>query len=101
MIYLIAKKDITLAPKANALGSIWRISQKTGNPHRAPFPPDLVRNCLTAVDKGLVLDPFIGSGTTAVVAEERGLDLVGIDVSASYLDMVATRSTTARRSKAE
>ncbi len=78
VIYLIAKKNFTLAPKANALGSVWRISQKTGNPHPAPFPPDLVRNCLTAVDQGPVLDPFIGSGTTAVVAEERGLDWAGL-----------------------
>ena len=101
VIYLIAKKDFTLAPKANALGSVWRISQKTGNPHPAPFPPDLVRNCLPAVDQGPVLDPFIGSGTTAVVAEERGLDWVGIDVSASYLDMAATRIAAARRDTAE
>ena len=99
VIYLIAKKDFTLAPKANALGSVWRISQKTGNPHPAPFPPDLVRNCLTAVDQGPVLDPFIGSGTTAVVAEVRGLDWVGIDVSASYLDMAATRIAAARRGR--
>ena len=69
VIYLIAKKDFTLAPKANALGSVWRISQKTGNPHPAPFPPDLVRNCLPAVEQGPVLDPVIGSGTTAGVAE--------------------------------
>ena len=101
VIYLIAKKDFTLAPKANVLGSVWRISQKTGNPHPAPFPPDLVQNCLTAVDQGPVLDPFIVSGTTAVVAEERGLDWVGIDVSASYLDMAATRIAAARRDAAE
>ena len=101
MIYPIAKKDFTLAPKANALGSVWRISQKTANPHPDPFPPDLVRNCLTAVDQGPVLDPFIGSGTTAVVAEERGLDWVGIDVSASYLDMAATHIAAARRGAAE
>ena len=101
VIYLIAKKDFTLAPKANALGSVWRISQKTGNPHPALFSPDLVRNCLTAVDQGPVLDPFIGSGTTAVVAEERGLDWVGIDVSTSYLDMAATRIAAARRGGAE
>ena len=101
MIYPIEKKVFTLAPKANALGSVWRISQKTGNPHPAPFPPDLLRNCLPAVDQGPVLDPFIGSGTTAVVAEERGLDWVGIDVSASYLDMAATRIAAARRGAAE
>ena len=29
VIYLIAKKDFTHVPKANALGSVWRISQKT------------------------------------------------------------------------
>ena len=60
-----------------------------------------MRNCLTAVDQGPVLDPLIGSGTTAVVAEERGLDWVGIDVSASYLDMAATRIAAARRGAAE
>ena len=55
-------------------------------------------NCSTAVDQGPVLDPFIGSGTTAVVAEERGLYWVVIDVSASYLDMAATRIAAAQRS---
>ena len=60
-----------------------------------------MRKCLTAVDQGPVLDPFIGSGTTAVVAEERGLDWVGIDVSASYLDMAAQRIAAARRGEEE
>ena len=58
-------------------------------------------NRLTAADQGPVLDPFIGSGTTAVVAEGRGLDWLGIDVSASYLDMAATRIAAARRGAAE
>ena len=60
-----------------------------------------MRNCLTAVDQGPVLDPFIGSGTTAVVAKEHGLESFGIDVSASYLDMAATRNAAARRGAAE
>ena len=74
VIYLIAKKEFTLAPKANALGCVWRIAQQTGTPHPAPFPPELARNCLAAIDEGPVLDPFIGSGTTGLVAAERGLD---------------------------
>ena len=53
------------------------------------------------MDQGPVLDPFIGSGTTTVVAEERGLVWVGIDVSTSYLDMAAQRIAAARRSEAE
>ena len=97
MIYLIAKKDFTLAPKANALGCVWRVAQQTGTPHPAPFPPELVRNCLAAIDEGPVLDPFIGSGTTGLVATERGLDWVGIDISADYLDIAAQRIAAAAR----
>ena len=97
VIYLIAKKDFTLAPKANALGCVWRISQRTGNPHPAPFPPELVENCLTAVTDGPVLDPFVGSGTTPLVADRRGLDWIGIDVSDRYLEMAAQRIAAARR----
>ena len=94
MIYLIAKKDFTLAPKANAMGTVWRIGQQTRTPHPAPFPPDLVRNCLAAIEEGPILDPFIGSGTTGLVADERGLDWIGIDISHDYLD-TANRGGTA------
>ena len=97
VIYLIAKKDFTLAPKANALGTVWRIGQQTRTPHPAPFPPDLVRNCLAAVEEGPILDPFIGSGTTGLVADERGLDWIGIDISPDYLDTAASRIAAARR----
>ena len=97
VIYLIAKKDFTLAPKANALGTVWRIGQQTRTPHPAPFPPDLVRNCLAAVEEGPNLDPFIGSGTTGLVADERGLDWIGIDISHDYLDTAAARIAAARR----
>ena len=96
VVYLIAKKDFTLAPKANALGCVWRIAQQTGTPHPAPFPPELARNCLAAIDEGPVLDPFIGSGTTGLVAAERGLDWIGIDISADYLDIAAQRIAAAR-----
>ena len=97
VIYLIAKKDFTLAQKANALGTVWRIGQQTRTPHPAPFPPDLVRNCLAAVEEGPILDPFIGSGTTGLVADERGLDWIGIDISHDYLDTAAARIAAARR----
>jgi site-specific DNA-methyltransferase (adenine-specific) len=96
VIYLIAKKEFTLAPKANALGCVWRIAQQTGTPHPAPSPPELARNCLAAIDEGPVLDPFIGSGTTGLVAAERGLDWIGIDISADYLDIAAQRIAAAR-----
>ena len=60
------------------------------------IPPDRVRNGLTAVEGGPVLGPFIGSGSTGVVAEERGLDGVGIDLSRIYLEVAAEIIAAAR-----
>jgi modification methylase len=41
VIYLIAKPDFKLAPKANAHGDIWEFAQEMNNPHPAPFPVHL------------------------------------------------------------
>jgi modification methylase len=41
VIYLIAKPDFRLAPKANAHGDIWEFAQEMNNPHPAPFPVHL------------------------------------------------------------
>ena len=100
VIYLIAKPDFVLAPGAHGQGCVWRIGQQVNTPHPAPFPPELVNNCLAAIGDGPVLDPFIGSGTTGVVAEERGMDWLGIDISESYLDTAARRISAAKRGEA-
>ncbi len=97
VIYMIAKPDFVLAPGANRLGCVWRISQQMNTPHPAPFPPELVQNCLTAIGDGPVLDPFVGSGTTGMVATERGVDWVGIDISEPYLNTAAQRIAAAQR----
>ena len=61
--------------------------------HFATFPPDLVKPCVLAGApvNGMVLDPFMGSGTTAWVAKELGRKAIGIDLNASYLDLAARR----------
>ena len=86
-----------LVPGAYGQGCIWRIGQQVNTPHPARFPPELVDNCLAAIGGGPVLDPFLGSGTTGVVAEERGMDWLGIDISESYLDTAARRISAATR----
>jgi site-specific DNA-methyltransferase (adenine-specific) len=91
VIYLIAKPDFKLAPKANAMGDIWKISQERDNEHPAPFPEELATRCIDAVGSGPILDPFLGSGTTAVAAEKRNIPWVGIDLSAKYCEMAARR----------
>lgn len=91
VIYLIAKPDFKLAPKANAVGDVWKIPQEKKNPHPAPFPVELATRCIEGVDDGLVLDPFLGSGSTALAAETLGRKWVGIDLSEKYCDMARKR----------
>ena len=91
VVYLIAKPDFKLAPKANALGCVWRIKQESNNPHPAPFPVELAARCIEAVGDGLVLDPFMGSGTTAIAAENAGLNWIGIEKSPAYTAMANDR----------
>ena len=100
VIYLIAKPNFVPAPGAHRKGCVWRIGQRVNIPHPAPFPPELVDNCLTAIGYGPVLDPFIGSGTTGVVAEERGMDWLEVDITQSYLDTAARRISAAKRGEA-
>ena len=100
MIYLIAKPDFVLAPGAHGQARVWRISQQVNTPHPATFPPELVNNCLDAIGMGPALDSFVGNGTTSVLAEQRGTDWLGMDISESYLDTAAKRISAAKREKA-
>lgn len=91
VIYLIAKPKFRLAPKANALGCIWKINQEQNNPHPAPFPIEPASKCLKSVGDGPVLDPFMGSGTTAIAAEQEGIEWLGIENAIEYKKMAEIR----------
>ena len=91
VIYLIANPEFRLAPKAGGIGDVWRIRQDRGNPHPASFPVELARRAIAATTAEVVMDPFIGSGTTAVAALLEGRQYVGIDLSAEYCRMARQR----------
>ena len=91
VIYLIAKQNFSLAPKANAMGCVWKITQETNNSHPAPFPIELANRCIKSVQRGPVLDPFLGSGTTAIAAEQENLDWIGIEKSPEYFKFACNR----------
>ncbi len=61
--------------------------------HFATMPPNLVRPCILAGCPvgGVVIDPFIGSGTVAAVALHEGRNAVGIDLNSEYLDLSIER----------
>lgn len=91
VIYLIAKPDFVLSPKANSYGDIWEFTQDMNNPHPAPFPIDLITRILVSTNANLVLDPFMGSGTTAVAAKQLGKNFIGIEIAEEYCQMAQSR----------
>lgn len=71
-------------------GDMWSINtQPFPGAHSAVMPQELARRAIVAGCKpgGTVLDPFSGSGTTGLVAQNNGRRYVGIDISADYLKL--------------
>ena len=91
VIYLIAKPLFKLAPKANAYGDIWEFNQEMNNPHPAPFPVDLISRIISSTYANIVLDPFMGSGTTAIAALMNSRRYIGIEISPEYVTFSKTR----------
>lgn len=91
VIYLIAKPKFKLAPKASGVGDIWEFGQELKNPHPAPFPVALIERIIGSTEAKIVLDPFMGSGTTAIAAINLNRDYTGIDVSEDYCKMANER----------
>jgi site-specific DNA-methyltransferase (adenine-specific) len=86
--------DQAFHPLGRNKRSVWSIPlSKFREAHFAVFPEKLVENCVLAGSPlgGLVLDPFLGSGTTALVAKKLGRNYLGIDCSPDYCQMAKRR----------
>lgn len=93
--------DQAFHPKGRNRRTVWEIPlSKFPEAHFAVFPEKLVELCLQAGSPrdGVVLDPFLGSGTTAVVAFRLGRHYIGIDCSPKYCNMAKTRLEAIRAS---
>ena len=74
--------------------SVWTVNVKPyKGSHFATFPPDLIKPCILAGSKpnGVVLDPFMGSGTTAAVAILNGRRYVGAELNIEYKPLIDKR----------
>ncbi len=91
VIYLIAKHDFKLIPKANAIGDVWEFKQEMKNPHPAPFPVALIDRIISSTYAKTVLDPFMGSGTTAIASIINNRNYLGIEISPEYIKMAEKR----------
>lgn len=73
---------------------VWSLPTSLGkNGHGAEFPLALPGRCIALSTKegDVVLDPFIGSGTTALAAVRLGRRCIGFDISASYVELANER----------
>jgi len=83
---------------------VWAISTAGfKGAHFAVFPAALVRPCILAGSRmgGVVLDPFLGSGTTAAVATEEGRGYIGIDINPDYVNIAKKRVEAAATAAAQ
>ncbi|MDQ0654396.1 DNA-methyltransferase [Pseudomonas cedrina] len=74
--------------------SVWTVAtQGFKGAHFATFPPDLIRPCILAGARlgGVVLDPFGGAGTTAVVAMQEGRKSILCELNPEYAAMAERR----------
>jgi modification methylase len=96
VIYLICNPNFRLATGANAQGDVWDIPQENKNPHPAPFPVELAQRCIAATNAEIILDPFLGSGQTAIAAEALHRKWIGAEISPEYCQLAETRIQAAR-----
>tara|TARA_Y100001938_G_scaffold42787_1_gene58888 strand:+ start:41 stop:952 length:912 start_codon:yes stop_codon:yes gene_type:complete len=74
--------------------NVWTITTKPfKDAHFATFPKDLIEPCIKAgcPENGTVLDPFGGSGTTAIVAVENNRNAILIELNKKYIDIAKKR----------
>ena len=74
---------------------IWSFSPETRKQYKnpCPFPEELPKRCIKLFTylNDIILDPFVGSGTTCVVAQKLGRRWIGIDISSEYCNIARQR----------
>ena len=78
---------------------IWKIMPEKTRIHPAPFPENLVEYILRffTYENDLIIDPFIGSGTTAVVCEKLNRKWIGIELDKKYCEIAKKRILNLKR----
>lgn len=71
--------------------------------HTAPYPEALVDFALTKMEKdlGVVLDPFLGSGTTVIAARALGFNAIGVELDKTYFELASQRIKTELEKRSE
>lgn len=91
---LFAKPEFAIPDRG--VPDVWqhKVGSHKPNGHPAEKPVDLMRRIIrTSGTPRLILDPFLGSGTTAVAAKAEGVRAIGIESEERYCELAARRLT--------
>lgn len=85
--------DLDIAKKLNSHRDIYRNGIEPFGEHQASFPVSLIKPLIltTSKENDIVLDPFIGSGTTAVAAIECNRHYIGFDINEEFCTIAEKR----------
>jgi site-specific DNA-methyltransferase (adenine-specific) len=102
---LLTKKDTITKEEFMAwTKSIWTMKAESAKKigHPAPFPEELPRRLikLYSFTGDIVLDPFMGSGTTAVASLREERNFVGYEINENYLEAANKRIAIAKQESA-
>lgn len=92
MVALMAQPRFAVPDRST--NDVWRhqVGSYKASGHPAEKPEKLVRRIITtSATEGMILDPFLGSGTTAVAAKNAGLRCVGVEAEERYCEIAARR----------
>jgi site-specific DNA-methyltransferase (adenine-specific) len=96
----LKKLDISPKPSVRCRGNTWYIPYETikntgldRGGHPATFPVKLVDNCIkfSGIKTGVLMDPFMGTGTSAIAAIQNGLDYIGYEIDPDYHNFALER----------
>lgn len=91
-VVIVAKQAFRLRDKsASGLGDVWYIPQEASEMHPAPFPVKLPLNILETTTAEHVLDPFMGSASTAIACIKHGRKFTGIELSEKHFETACKR----------
>lgn len=92
------KGELSCNPNGKNPGDIWAFQNVKHNheeqtKHPCQFPEDLIARVILATTKpgDVVLDPYMGAGTVAVVAKNLGRQFIGSEIQADYCDIIQRR----------
>lgn len=88
------EKDLPKPEQKANKRSVWTVNPMPySEAHFATFPEKLITDCIKAgcPENGIVLDPFMGAGTTAIVARKLNRNYTGIELNAEYIQLTNKR----------